>query len=262
MKSYVTSVKARAAAQAAAPPAGRSGEEGRGTKTRRGTGTEKGSSLGGRNPRPPRSPKPRARATDDRAEQRREEGSRSGPKGREAGGEETQATSRSRRPTMRTKRTGPREPPRQGAKGAAVRKKGGGPMGRRPGGGTVQAHGRPEPCGRGCPSAAARSRKLGDGIDAASSANAGPVFARHLRQRTGTTPQGLHPWVTLSVADIAGVAPGGSTPAWYRRAPATHQQRGFAPAQQPQRATGLLNGVPVRTSLVCRSFVRAQPSFT
>ena len=72
----------------------------------------------------------------------------------------------------------------------------------------------------------------------------------------------LHPWASLSVADIAGVATGGSTPARYRRAPATHQQRGYAPAQQPQRATGLLNGVPVRTSLVCRSFVRAQPSFT
>ena len=118
------------------------------------------------------------------------------------------------------------------------------------------------PPGAGRPSAAARRRKLGAGIDAASSANAGPVFARHLRQRTGTTPQGLHPWVTLSVADIAGVAPGGSTPARYRRAPAQHQTRAYGPSWQPYRATRRLNGAPVRTSLVCRSFVRAQPSFT
>ena len=179
---------------------------------------------------------------------------------------------------MRTKRTGPREPPRQGAKGAAVRKKDGGH--KADGQAAVQCKrmGDPSHVGEGARRFAARRRKLGAGIDAASCANAGPVFARHLRQRTGTTPQGLHPWVSLSVADIAGVATGGSTPAWYRRAPATHQQRGFAPAQQPQRATGLLNGVPVRTSLVCRSssqgvtqngsfralaaVVRAQPSFT
>ena len=163
---------------------------------------------------------------------------------------------------MRTKRTGPREPPRQGAKGAAVRKKGAAHQGRDQAAVQCKRMGDPSHVGEGARRFAARRRKLGAGIDAASCANAGPVFARHLRQRTGTTPQGLHPWASLSVADIAGVATGGSTPAWYRRAPATHQQRGFAPAQQPQRATGLLNGVPVRTSLVCRSFVRAQPSFT
>lgn len=38
-----------------------------------------------------------------------------------------------------------------------------------------------------------------------------------------------------------------------RRAPAQHQPRGFAPARQPFRATGRLNGAPVGTGLIFRT---------
>lgn len=89
----------------------------------------------GAHPRPPRSPKPRARATDHRAEDGRGQGSRSGTR---QGAARPKARRRTRRAEARgrprgriaapcrPKRPGPREPPRQGAKGAAVRKKDGG----------------------------------------------------------------------------------------------------------------------------------------
>ena len=72
----------------------------------------------------------------------------------------------------------------------------------------------------------------------------------------------------LPVGSIVGSTPGAYEPlgefaTWHSRAPPQRQTRGYAPSWQPFRATRRLNGAAVSEQVqVCRSFVRAQPSFT
>lgn len=84
-------------------------------------------------------------------------------------------------------------------------------------------------------------------------------------QRTRTEADSFR---LLPVGCLVGRTPGAYEPlgelaTWHTRAPPQRQQRGYAPPWQPFRATRLLNGAAVSEQVqVCRSFVRAKPSFT
>lgn len=204
------------------------------------------------------SPGPRGRTTDHRAEGRTRGRARAkGPKPRGMGRprNEHRAEARTTRSAPGSRRA---EEPPLAARSAQ--------KGRRPKGPTARRRYHESPMATRTirfvvPRADPRPRKLGAGIDAAR----GQRRFAPMPQRTGTEVDSFR---LLPVGSIVGSTPGAYEPlgefvTWHSRAPPQRQTRGYAPSWQPFRDTRRLNGAAVSEQVqVCRSFVRAQPSFT